>query len=160
MVGVLRVGVGQQLVTPDHQLLGVTVGHAQQATEHPHGQLPGDLGDEVELVVAQRLDDNRPGQVPDGGLVAVDGLAGESPVDQPAHAGCGAGGSSSIIVRRASVSSASISSSRMPRVEVKVSQAWLARMTSWYRVSDQKPEPSLSSHHDTGSSSRRRWNVA
>ena len=40
------------------------------------------------------------------------------------------GGSSSIIVRRASVSSASISSRRIPRRDVKVSQAWFARMTS------------------------------
>jgi len=89
VIGVLRVGVGEQLVAPDHQLLGVGVGDAEQAAQHPHGQLPGDLGDEVELVALQRLDDDRPGQVPDGGLVAVDGLAGEPAVDQPAHAGVG-----------------------------------------------------------------------
>ena len=70
------------------------------------------------------------------------------------------GGSFSIIVRRASVSSASISSSRMPRLEVNVSHSWLAQMTSAWRVSDQKPEPFSSSHQDTGFSLRRRWKVA
>ena len=87
VVGVFRVGVREQLVAPDHELFGVGVGHPQQAAEHAHGQLPGDLGDEVELVVPQRIDDDRAGQIADGVGVPVDRVAGEAPVHQAPQAG-------------------------------------------------------------------------
>ena len=64
------------------------------------------------------------------------------------------------MVRRASVSSGDISSSRIPWVEVKVATLRLTSMMSRYLVTAQNPDPSASSIQLTGASRRSRAKVA
>ncbi len=87
VVGVLRVRVRQQLVAPVHELLGVLVGYSQKATQHPHGQHPGHLGDEVELAQGQGVVQDPAGQVADRILVGLHGPAGEATVHQASQPG-------------------------------------------------------------------------
>ncbi len=47
--GVFGVSIGDHLVPPGHQLVGIRLGHAEKAAEKPDRELPSDLGHEVEL---------------------------------------------------------------------------------------------------------------
>ena len=55
VVGVLGIGVGQELIAPFHELLGMVVGDPQKPTQHAHRKQTGHLGHEVELAVDERF---------------------------------------------------------------------------------------------------------
>ena len=64
VVGELGVEVAEQRIATLDQPRPVGVGHAQQATQHPHRQLLGDRFDEVEVdgtSAGQRLVEHRRG---------------------------------------------------------------------------------------------------
>ena len=87
VVGEIGVGVAQQRVAPRHQLAAVLVVGAQQAAQHPHGQLLGNVVNEVELVVGQRFVEHVANQFPDGGLEGLHRPAGEALVHQAPQSG-------------------------------------------------------------------------
>ena len=84
---VLGVGVGDHLIPPGHQLLCVRLGDAEKTAEKPDRELPGDLGDEVELSKGEDTVEDLAGQDAERALVGRHHLGREAGLDQPPQPG-------------------------------------------------------------------------
>ena len=85
--GVLRVGIGDHLISPCHQLLRVRLRHTEKPAEEPDRQLTCDLGHEVEPAEGEDTVEDIAGQDPEGTLIGRHHLGGESGLDQPPQPG-------------------------------------------------------------------------
>ena len=87
MVGVFGIGVGQKLIAPLHELLGMVVRDPQKATQHAHWKHASHLGYEVELSKRECFIEDAGCEFPDWLFVGLDCHTGETPVDEPAQPG-------------------------------------------------------------------------
>ena len=83
----LGVGVRDQRVPPLHEFAGVLLGNAQDAAEHPDGQLAGDLLHEVQLAQLEGPVEHAGGELTHRFFAGGDGFSGKAGPDQPAKPG-------------------------------------------------------------------------